>query len=141
MSHRIFAPVGALVIIVTVMLLAQIPAAGQQKAPAPAPAVKQTPKTPAKVAAKPFVLPRTAWGDPDIQGVYTFSTPTPLERPNSQAHKDTLTEAELAEQAEQLTSGFKDEGNELCIGGRCRPRQEGDVGFYNNFWTSSEQGR
>ncbi len=141
MSHRLFAAIGALAIILAFMLLAQVTAVAQQKAPAAAPAVKQAPKTPVKPAAKPWTVPKTAWGDPDIQGVYTFSTPTPLERPNSQAHKDTLTEAELAKQAEQLTSGFKDEGNELCIGGRCRPRQEGDVGFYNNFWTSSEQGR
>jgi hypothetical protein len=26
-------------------------------------------------------VPRTAWGTPDLQGVWNFSTPTPLERP------------------------------------------------------------
>ena len=40
---------------------------------------------------------RTAWGDPDLQGVYTFSTQTPLERPEGLGNKETYTEEELAE--------------------------------------------
>ena len=41
--------------------------------------------------------PQTPWGDPDLQGVYTFSTPTPMERPEELGNKATYTEAELAE--------------------------------------------
>src|SRR5437016_6483894 len=44
---------------------------------------------------------RTAWGDPDLQGVYTFATQTPVERPKELAGKAVYTEAELAEQAER----------------------------------------
>ena len=44
---------------------------------------------------------KTPWGDPDLQGVYTFSTLTPLQRPDTLAGKVALTEAELAEQEDQ----------------------------------------
>ena len=125
MSHRFFAPIGAIASVVVLVLLAQMPVAAQQ----------------AKAPANAWTQTRTAWGDPDLQGVYTFATPTPLERPNGLSNKDTLTEAELAELTERLEEGFKDEGKEICIGGRCREIEEGDVGHYNNFWTSTEQGR
>ena len=39
----------------------------------------------------------TAWGDPDLQGVWTNQTPTPLERPAALAGKEFLTEEEAAE--------------------------------------------
>lgn len=40
---------------------------------------------------------RTPWGDPDIQGIWSNQTPTPLERPDALAGKHALTEAEAAE--------------------------------------------
>ena len=40
---------------------------------------------------------RTPWGDPDLQGVWSNQTPTPLERPEALAGKHTLTEDEAAE--------------------------------------------
>jgi hypothetical protein len=40
---------------------------------------------------------RTAWGDPDLQGIWSNATLTPLERPSGQADKEFLTEAEAAE--------------------------------------------
>jgi hypothetical protein len=39
----------------------------------------------------------TPWGDPDLQGIWTNQTPTPLERPEALSGKHTLTEAEAAE--------------------------------------------
>ena len=39
---------------------------------------------------------RTPWGEPDLQGVWTGSTLTPLERPASLAGKEFLSEAEAA---------------------------------------------
>ena len=46
------------------------------------------------------VVPRTAWGDPDLQGVWDYRTITPLERPDALAGKGTLT-AEDASAFEQ----------------------------------------
>jgi hypothetical protein len=44
----------------------------------------QTPAAPAaKPAAKPYTPPKTAWGDPDLQGLYTnkYEQGTPFEKP------------------------------------------------------------
>jgi hypothetical protein len=41
--------------------------------------------------------PKTAWGDPDLQGIWTLETDTPLQRPARLKDKTTLTEQERAE--------------------------------------------
>ena len=46
--------------------------------------------------AKPFTSPKTAWGDPDLQGKWSYATITPLERPIEQVNKETLTADEIA---------------------------------------------
>ena len=43
--------------------------------------------------------PRTPWGDPDLQGIWTSATYTPLERPETVADRAFLTEEEAAELA------------------------------------------
>ena len=40
--------------------------------------------------------PRTAWGDPDLQGVWDFRTLTPLERPDDVGEKTSFTDEEAA---------------------------------------------
>ena len=47
---------------------------------------------------------RTGWGDPDLQGVWTYKTITPLEWPAQLADKRVLTDEEAAifERAENL---------------------------------------
>ena len=40
---------------------------------------------------------RTAWGDPDLQGIWDFRTITPMERPSELAGKEFLTDEEAAE--------------------------------------------
>jgi hypothetical protein len=42
-------------------------------------------------------LPRTAWGDPDLQGIWTNEYDTPLQRPAHFAGKEVFTEEERAE--------------------------------------------
>src|SRR5437867_4730958 len=54
------------------------------------PAVGQTAKA-------TWTPPRTPDGQPDIQGVWTNNTVTPLQRPKALAGKEFYTEAELAE--------------------------------------------
>jgi hypothetical protein len=41
--------------------------------------------------------PKTAWGEPDLQGIWTDETQTPLERPAKFANKEFFTDAERAE--------------------------------------------
>lgn len=49
------------------------------------------------VAAQAQSAYRTPWGDPDLQGIWSNATPTPLERPAALAGKPFWTEAEAAE--------------------------------------------
>ena len=52
----------------------------------------------ARVAAtKKWTPPRTPWGSPDLQGIWTPSTTTPMERPKEFGTREFLTEREIAE--------------------------------------------
>jgi hypothetical protein len=76
MSYRFFVSLGAL----AAMLAAPLPG--------------QTPKAPPQAKAKGWTVPRTPDGHPDLQGIWTNATITPLERPAALAGKPTLTDAE-----------------------------------------------
>src|SRR5712671_2659640 len=54
------------------------------------------PRTAPAAAAKPAGIPRTPWRAPDLNGVWTGNTMTPLERPVKYANKPVLTEEEAA---------------------------------------------
>ena len=66
---------------------------------------------------------RTAWGDPDLQGVYTFATITPLQRPDDVEGRELLTAEEAASFEERTALERVD-----------RPPRPGDTGTYNRFW-------
>jgi hypothetical protein len=66
---------------------------------------------------------RTAWGDPDLEGIWTGSTITPLERPAKFAGRKHLTDAEAAELEKQAVADQVD-----------RPPRAGDPGTYNQVW-------
>ena len=48
--------------------------------------------------------PRTSWGDPDLQGLWSHGTATPLERREEYAGREHLTEEEIAEINLQATT-------------------------------------
>ena len=52
-----------------------------------------------------YHVPRTSWGDPDLEGKWpsTRMNAVPLQRPESFGTRDTLTDAEFAERASQLS--------------------------------------
>src|SRR5262245_11526212 len=57
-------------------------------------------QSPARAAAKArpaSAVPMTKWGVPDLQGVWTNTTRTPLERPDNLAGKEVLADEERAE--------------------------------------------
>src|SRR5580704_10543531 len=68
------------------------PAAGQTPSPAKAPAAKAA-------ATKPWAVPKTPWGQPDLQGTWTSdgAIGIPLARPDQFAGRVELTEAEFAD--------------------------------------------
>src|SRR5688500_1021274 len=76
----------------------------------------------AGATAKPQL--RTPWGDPDLQGVWTGSTLTPLERPASLAGKEFLTESEAAAMEKRASERRLLEA----------PPSTGDPGTYNQIW-------
>ena len=48
------------------------------------------------VRTAPWTPPRTPWGEPDLQGIWTYATMTPLERPRDLAGKRVLNDEETA---------------------------------------------
>jgi hypothetical protein len=66
---------------------------------------------------------RTAWGEPDLQGIWTGSTITPLERPAKFAGKKVLTQAEA--------TGLEKAALAEQVDG---PPTPGDPGTYNQVW-------
>jgi hypothetical protein len=73
-------------------------------------------------AAKAWTA-KTAWGHPDLQGIWTNTTTTPLERLPEAGDKQVLTEQERAE----LTRKVAERVN-------ADTRRPGQVGAYNEFW-------
>jgi hypothetical protein len=71
--------------------------------------------------------PRTAWGEPDLQGVWDYATITPMERPKELAGKEVLSEQEVAEfekkTLEQRNPDRRDGGSQADVGRA-----------YNRFW-------
>ena len=84
--------------------------------------------------------PRTAWGTPDLQGVWDYATMTPLNRPKDLADREFLTE----EEAQAMEEGRRDRQAEI----NARPSRrteadpsgnvdrgvEGGPGSFNRHW-------
>ena len=88
--------------------------------------------------------PRTAYGDPDIQGLFTFRTLTPLQRPVIDAGasallagRETLTAEQAAEYEASRRRELNRDAQDLTVrapGVRYQSLAEGGVGGYNEFW-------
>jgi hypothetical protein len=85
----------------------------------------------------PWTLARTAWGDPDFQGVWRYEAAVPLERPAQFEGREFLTDEEVAQrQATEEDQGAKRlAGAEGVEVGR-RPVSESPIrgNEYNSFW-------
>ena len=115
MSHRYLA---AVVAVIAIVALTPLAAAAQ-----------------AETAAD---LPRTAWGTPDLQGVWDFRSITPMERPDDLADTEFLT-AEEAARLEQETLARNEEllnrpAERTSATESVDSGENGAPGFYNNFW-------
>ena len=71
---------------------------------------------PAAVAQETASTPRTPWGHPDLQGAWTNTTTTPLERPDDLEGREFLTQEEWAE---------RNPGSGISAY---------DAGAYNDYW-------
>ncbi len=106
MSHRLCASFGAVAAVVAIVSLGAVPAAAQTDGP------------------------RTAWGQPDLQGVWDFRSITPMQRPESLADQEFLTEEEAAELEQAAATRDREAWNRAAR----RTEAGGNVGAYNNFW-------
>jgi len=92
---------------------------------------------PPSSTAASSTTPRTAWGHPDLQGVWRYEGAIPLERPEQFAERATLTEKEVAErqQLEQEQAAKRLAGQEGAAVGR-RSVAESPIrgNEYNSFW-------
>jgi hypothetical protein len=111
MTHRLIAFAGALAIVIAVVSLAPVSIAGQARS----------------AAGKPESPPRTLDGRPSLEGIWTNSTITPLERPRELAGKEFFTEKEAAE--------YEKEARERNNGDRRNSNAEADLAVgYNDVW-------
>ena len=106
MSHRVIASLSVVAVVVAVVLCGAVPAMAQTAAP------------------------RTAWGQPDLQGVWDFRTITPMQRPEDVPDKEFLTEEEAANLDQEAVAREV----RLWEEGARRTEAGGNVGAYNNFW-------
>jgi len=86
MSHRFRASMGAVALAITAAFLVPGPVAGQS----------------GSSGAKTYTAPRTPDGQPDLEGIWSNATLTPLERPAELAGKQFFTEEEAAEYEKRI---------------------------------------
>ncbi|MEX0619477.1 MAG: hypothetical protein WDZ76_08680 [Pseudohongiellaceae bacterium] len=77
-------------------------------------------------AADGFVTPRTEWGQPDLQGVWNFSSDVPMQRPSQFGERQFLTEEEIEEIRARRAARDAASDSALPVGGVDES--------YNDFW-------
>ena len=86
----------------------------------------------AQPAKKSWTMPRTPDGHPDLQGVWTNATLTPMERPAQFAGKATVTDAEAKAYEQNDLEGQRYRRSESAVCWRARDRR--GTGGYNNLF-------
>jgi hypothetical protein len=124
MRQRFLFSVGALAGVIALLSLTPVPIAGQ----APAGGARN-----ASAAAGRQTPLRTSWGEPDLQGIWSGQTLTPLERPARFKDKPVLSEKEAAEiTAEMLARPGRDRRAE-------RGTEKDVAGAYNAVWQAQAE--
>ena len=89
-----------------------------------------------------YTVAKTSFGQPDLEGVWTNNSATPLQRPAAWANKELLTDAEVA-QVQRAARQLEQEGDALfgdeliadTLQGQTAPKShDTETGNYNGFW-------
>jgi hypothetical protein len=122
MRYRLPCVVSVVAVGVAIVLLMPMRCAAQAQSAASATLAKATPP------AKSWVVPRTQDGQPDLQGIWSNATLTPLERPRELAGKQFFTEKEAAEYEKQILEHNNADRRDT-------QNAEADIALaYNDFW-------
>jgi len=83
-------------------------------------------------ATKSWTSPRTAWGDPNLEGIWSSGyVDTPMERPKKAEGREFLTDAEVKAELERIKSG-----EDHSVGGtKSTQAKEADTGAYNTIFS------
>ena len=97
----------------------------------------QDQRPPQPQAATSYTPPKTPWGDPDLQGIWTFQFQVPLERPKEYAGKEFFTDEEIAKLDEERSQlGRRDarpeRGSEADVAGAYNAT-------FNNFYRTGRR--
>jgi hypothetical protein len=102
MRHRIFFSIAILAALIAAVSLIAAPIAGQARTSAN--------------PIKPWTPPKTPWGDPDLQGIYSGDDymNVPLERPVEFGNRLYLTDQEIDQRAAQIERQAETDGQETA---------------------------
>lgn len=83
-----------------------------------------------------YQVPRTEWGQPDLQGVWNFSSDVPMQRPQRYGTRQFLTEEELEERRAQIEANraAADAAAAQLVLDPEAPEATSNPGGYNDFW-------
>lgn len=83
-----------------------------------------------------YRVPRTEWGQPDLQGVWNFSSDVPMQRPQQYGARQFLNEEELEERRAQVAANraAADAAAAQLVLDPEAPEATSNPGGYNDFW-------
>jgi len=86
-----------------------------------------------------FEVPRTEYGQPDLQGVWNFSSNTPMQRPQRYGEQEFLTREQVEEAIErqQTRADAADAAAATLVVDPDAPPETDNPGGYNDFWFES----
>lgn len=86
-----------------------------------------------------YKVPRTEYGQPDLQGVWNFSSNTPMTRPRQYGNQEFLTPEQIEQMVarQQAAAAAADAAAAQLVVDPDAPEEGDNPGGYNDFWIES----